>query len=128
MVYLCLLLFLSFYTHTQETCLHTFAAEEQQMQTQAEPNRSANDDFGDIDFDDLTDQMVNSGIEFTMDDPSSLELLLRKVGMVFVPLLPYYVSVRNIIAHKLCWLDAKQNRLAIRLYKILACCTLNPDE
>ncbi len=85
-------------------------------------------DDEDIDFDNLTDQMEESGIDFTIDEPSSLQLLLRKIGTHFVPLLPYYLAARKWTNRKISWMDKKQNQCATFLYSLLAYCTITTNE
>jgi len=74
----------------------------------------------DIDFDDLTNQMEESGIDFTVEQPSTLQLLLRKIGMHLVPLLPYYLTVRKWTNQKIAWINAKQNEYSMNLHTLLA--------
>ncbi len=75
---------------------------------------------GEVDFDNLTDQMEESGIDFTIDEPSKLQLLLRKIGMHLVPLLPYYLAARKWTNQKLAWINTKQNECSMNLYTLLA--------
>ncbi len=85
-------------------------------------------DDEDIDFDNLTDQMEESGIDFTIDEPSSLQLLVRKIGVHFLPLLPYYLAARKWTNRKISWMDKKQNQCATFLYSLLAYCTITTNE
>ncbi len=126
MFYIFFLLFILSFSHANESIASTIPTKKQShLQPIIE---MVSDEDEDIDFDNLTDQMEESGIDFTIDEPSSLQLLLRKIGTHLVPLLPYYLIARKWTNRKISWLDKKQNQCAIYLYSLLAYCTITTNE